>query len=113
MILLRCNWLPKLFSVQAIFLFPFLIIHRDAINDKVLLSHERIHLAQCLEMLIVFFYLWYVIEFGIKFLGYLNYSDTYYAISFEREAYEYQSKPDLRRWYGWVRYLLRRPICGT
>lgn len=68
--------------------FPFVIIatKSDKLN-KVFINHERIHLRQQLELLVVPFYLWYGIEFGIRLLQYKNRRKAYYNISFEREAY--------------------------
>jgi hypothetical protein len=65
-------------KIKAIALFPFIIISKSTLADSVLLNHERIHLRQQLELLIIPFYIWYIIAFFRK--GYLN-------ISFEKEAY--------------------------
>lgn len=46
------------------------------------LNHEAIHTAQMKEMLYVFFYLWYVIEWIIKLFRYGR--NAYENISFER-----------------------------
>lgn len=52
------------------------------------LNHEAIHTAQMQEMLYVFFYLWYILEWLVKLFKYGK--DAYRNISFEREAYTYQ-----------------------
>ncbi len=62
-------------------LFPFIFLKKKVLKfDAVLLNHEKIHLRQQLELLIIPFYLVYVIEFLIRLILYRN-------ISFEREAY--------------------------
>jgi len=69
--------------------FPFVILtdKNDAL-DKVCINHERIHLRQQLELLILPFYVWYGIEFLIKWFQYKDKNTAYRNISFEREAYK-------------------------
>lgn len=50
------------------------------------MNHEAIHTEQMKEMLYVFFYLWYVIEWLIKLIMFRNKFSAYYEISFEAEA---------------------------
>ncbi|MEJ5053095.1 hypothetical protein [Sphingobacterium sp. MYb382] len=72
----------------AITLFPFiLLLDKSLKNDRVLLNHERIHLTQALELLVVPFYLWYFIEFFIHYIAVRDMRKAYFRISFEREAY--------------------------
>jgi len=69
--------------------FPFVFLKsKDLKSNMVLLNHEEIHLKQQLEMLIVPFYLFYVIEFLFRLLQYRNWHKAYRNISFEREAYD-------------------------
>ena len=67
---------------------------RTEISDKDLpeyiLNHEKIHLRQQLELLILPFYLWYFAEFLIQFIKLRNRKEAYLNISFEREAYRNQ-----------------------
>jgi hypothetical protein len=51
------------------------------------LNHEKIHTYQMTEMLWVFFYLFYFLEWLIRLVQYRNALTAYYNISFEREAY--------------------------
>lgn len=87
-------------NIRAIALFPFIFI-RDKIDKKnlILNNHERIHLRQQLEMLIIPFYIWYGIESIFK---------KYEDISFEREAFNNENNLEYlkdRKWYSWVKYL--------
>ena len=59
--------------------------------SKVTENHEAIHTAQMRELLYVFFYLWYVIEWIIRLIQYRDRKEAYLNISFEREAYKNQS----------------------
>ena len=69
-------------------LWPFILLKKKGLlKDKVFLNHEKIHLRQQLEMLLVFFYLWYVLEFLFRLIQYQNRNKAYRNISFEREAY--------------------------
>lgn len=73
--------------------------------------HERIHTYQMLELLVVFFYLSYVIEWLIRLIQYRNRLDAYYNISYEREAYKCMNDPDYlkkRKPYAFIHYYKRR-----
>ncbi|WP_219634567.1 hypothetical protein, partial [Flavobacterium chungangense] len=60
--------------------------YKDQVN-VVFLNHEKIHLRQQIEMLILPFFIWYILEFFIRFIQYKNRDLAYRNISFEREAY--------------------------
>ncbi|MEM8999857.1 MAG: hypothetical protein AAGB24_06300 [Bacteroidota bacterium] len=69
-------------------LWPFIILKEGALKkDEVLLRHERIHLRQQLELLIVPFYVLYIAEWLLRTVWYLDSYRAYQNISFEREAY--------------------------
>ena len=65
-------------GIRALAFWPFIIMPRSTVIDAELINHERIHLRQQLELLVIPFYIWYLIEFYTK--GYWNFS-------FEKEAY--------------------------
>ena len=72
------------------------------------INHESIHTAQMKEMLYVFFYLWYVIEWLVRLVRYRNAHTAYRNIGFEREAYMNQGNMGYlqgRGRYAWVKYL--------
>lgn len=72
----------------GITLFPFIVLRDKHLKqDKCLLNHERIHLRQQLELLVLPFFIWYGLEFMIRLLQYRNRYLAYKNISFEREAY--------------------------
>ncbi|NBL64390.1 hypothetical protein GV828_04135 [Flavobacterium sp. NST-5] len=86
LVLVSKFFIPK--GYRGITIFPFVILH--SIEDKedlCLLNHEKIHIRQQIEMLVLPFYIWYVIEFFIKFLKYKNWNKAYRNISFEKECY--------------------------
>lgn len=78
------EWIFRM-KIRAITLFPFIVIPETTSPNSVLINHEKIHLRQQLELLIIPFYIWYLIEYFTK--GYLN-------ISFEREAYLNEKNQD-------------------
>ncbi|WP_332006943.1 hypothetical protein [Gaetbulibacter sp. NE] len=77
-------------------------------EDAVLLNHERIHLQQQIELLIIPFFVIYGFEFLIRLLQYKRWSLAYRNISFEREAYFQEAQLDYlkyRRLYSFLKYL--------
>jgi len=91
--------------------WPFIFLkHNDLKKDKVLINHEKIHLRQQLELLIVPFYLLYILEWLLRTLLYLNSYRAYQNLSFEREAYQNEKNLDYlkeRKAFGFVNYLFR------
>lgn len=83
-----CNFLLKNTKINGITLFPFIVLKdsKDK-NNRILLNHEKIHLRQQVEMFIVFFYFWYVLEYYYLLFKFRNPYLAYQNISFEREAY--------------------------
>ncbi len=93
---------------NAIALYPFVIIKNGQLaNNKELLLHERIHLRQQIELLILPFYILYLSEFIIRFLFTFNAAWAYRNLSFEREAYRNMNNHDYfkdRKFWAWLRY---------
>ena len=87
MIVLVLKYLtPKGF--RGITLFPFvLLVNKKDRGDAVLMNHERIHIRQQLELLVLPFFIWYGVEFLFRWMQYKNRHLAYRNICFEREAY--------------------------
>ena len=68
---------------KAISIWPFIFCRSDL--NSVDLNHEKIHLAQQLELLVIPFYVIYLVEWIFK---------KYRNISFEKEAYSNESNLD-------------------
>ena len=84
---------------KAITIWPFIFVRKECSFDEVDLNHENIHGKQQLELLIIFFYLIYLVEWIIK--GYRN-------ISFEREAYGNEDNLNYlktRKHYAWLKMM--------
>ena len=92
----------------AINLLGVLFVHPGVYLSHELMNHERIHTAQQREMLFVFFYLAYTLEWLARLPMRGN---AYRNISFEREAYANQRNLDYldsRRPYAWRHYMKQR-----
>ena len=92
-------------------LWPFIIIKNIHLKkDRVLINHEKIHLKQQLELLVLPFYVWYIIEWLIRTLIYFDSYRAYQSISFEREAYFNEKDLDYlenRKAFSFIKYLWR------
>ena len=86
MILIFKHIIPKKYIGLTIYPFIFLK-SRDLKQNTALINHEKIHLKQQIELLWLPFFLWYVIEFLIKYITFKNWHLAYMNISFEKEAY--------------------------
>ena len=90
---------------KAINLFGVLFVRGNARINERTLRHEAIHTAQMKEMLYIFFYLWYVIEWLVRLFMKGN---AYRNISFEREAYSNEDDViylEDRKRFAWFKYL--------
>jgi hypothetical protein len=91
-------WLVRTITgnfARAITLYPFVLLrYPNDHNDPVLLNHERIHLRQQLELLVVPFYVWYLAEYAWHRFRGLDHLAAYLRISFEREAYANEQRLD-------------------
>ena len=100
------NLLPG--SISAITLWPFVLIRPEYRGNTIMQQHERIHLAQQIEMLVIPFYLWYLCEYIVKLIRYGDHFTAYVSLSHEVEAYTWQKWPDYlktRKHYFWIRYV--------
>lgn len=70
-------------------LFGVIFARHDAYLSGSVLNHEKIHTAQMKELGYVLFYVIYFLEWLIRLILPGN---AYRNISFEREAYKFQSK---------------------
>lgn len=109
------KFLPLGKSYLAINLFG--VIFAKGELNSVLRNHEYIHTLQQREMLFLFFYLWYVLEWIFRVIQYRSFNKGYYHISFEEEAYTNQRNliyDQERHRFAWWKYLkkgksLRQP----
>lgn len=107
------GWFINLFtskSVIGITLAPFgVYLSKKYLTNKKTINHESIHWKQQMEMLILFFYVWYLTEWFLRI--FINGSKAYESISFEREAYQNEENPnylETRKHYAWIEYLKKK-----
>ena len=101
-------------EINGITLFPFVFLRKSYMdrlaiwNYEKLINHESIHLKQQAEMGVVFFYVWYFLEYCIRVVLIGNTDAAYRKICFEREAYE--NEKDLvylktRKFWAFLKYI--------
>ena len=78
-------------------------------HNEILINHEKIHMRQQVELLLIFFYLWYVIEYYYWYFKLKDHFLAYKSISFEREAYAMENDLnylDSRKAWSFWKYIL-------
>ena len=109
MFVVALKWLfRKNFVGMAIFPFILLRNKEDKSNSHLIL-HEKIHIIQQLELLIIPFFIWYGIEYIVRLFQFkFDQNKAYRNLSFEREAYandhdlNYLKK---RKFYSFIKYI--------
>lgn len=91
-------------------IWPFLLVRTgvDISARKDIINHEHIHARQQLEMLWLFFFIWYITEYIVKLIRYRDQYKAYRSLAHEKEAYANDSDPDYlhnRKAYSWLKYL--------
>lgn len=89
-------------------LFPFILVKLEKSKfDEVMIRHEIIHLRQQLELLILPFYFFYLVNYLYNRTRFNNHHEAYMNIVFEREAYQNDTFRDYlkpRKWFSWINY---------
>ena len=86
-------------GILGIAIYPFIIIRKNYRKEDELINHERIHIVQQLEMLVIPFYLVYF---------YYNITRGYRNNPFEIEAYDNDDNLDYldsRKMYSWTKHI--------
>jgi hypothetical protein len=100
------GWLLRFITpkwVVAITIYPW-IFSREVMSEETL-NHERIHLTQQKELLIIPFFLLYLLEWIVR----LPFDNPYKNISFERESYRNQSNLNyLNIRTSFLKYIIKR-----
>jgi hypothetical protein len=99
--------IPKGFGGLTV--FPFIVFRRkEQALDAVYVNHEKIHIRQQLELLVLPFFVWYFLEYMVRLVWCRNKNTAYKSISFEREAYENEKSPDYlksRPFWNFLKYI--------
>jgi len=100
---IKNSWIPQalswVISIRAITIYPF-IIYRDEPDERSV-NHERIHIKQQKELLVLPFYVLYIYFWLVNRIWHRDSGkDAYYNIPFEMEAYHNDEN---------MLYLMNRP----
>ena len=99
--------IPK--GYRGMTVFPFVLMKYDFDREnQTFINHEKIHLRQQLELLILPFFIWYFLEYLLRLVQYKNAGLAYRNISFEREAYANETDLNYlknRSFLGFFKYL--------
>lgn len=88
--IIRNKFLPPK-GYKAITIGPVIFLREPYVLGTVDINHESIHWEQEKEMLFLPFFIWYIVEFLIKYVWYgFKWHRAYRSISFEREAYVHE-----------------------
>ena len=95
---------------MAMCVWPVIFVRNQAAShyNVVANNHEHIHAEQQKEMLVIFFLLWYGLEWVFRLVQYRDAHLAYRNISLEREAYSNEKDLDYlrrRKRFAWVKYL--------
>ncbi|MEZ4904795.1 MAG: hypothetical protein R2822_25110 [Spirosomataceae bacterium] len=114
--------MPKTFKLPVIFvhlpflwvggltLFPCIFFKQNNPSLR-LINHEQIHIRQQVEMGLILFYVWYLVEFLMRWIQYGHRYTAYRNISFEREAYANDNNLKYlatRKLWGFWRYMWQK-----
>mmetsp|Transcript_28371 Transcript_28371/g.69481 ORF Transcript_28371/g.69481 Transcript_28371/m.69481 type:complete len:204 (-) Transcript_28371:200-811(-) len=107
---IRDSNIPRLFScfypVRGITLWPFIFLVSGADND-VVINHEKIHIVQANESLILGMYIVWLWDFGTGLVRFGSAEIAYQHIRLEREAHDNENDMDYldhRPPWAWVSY---------
>jgi hypothetical protein len=96
-------------SFKGVSLWPFVILKNPELKkDETFINHEKIHLRQQIELLILPFYIWYLIEYLLRLIQYKDRFLAYKNISFEREAYTQEMKENYikeRKFWAFLQFV--------
>ena len=99
----------KLIGVSGMTLYPIIFLRSKELKKDIrIMNHERIHLRQQIEMLVIPFYIIYLTEYLFGRLKHKSHFETYLNISFEREAFindENLAYLKVRKLWCWTRYI--------
>ena len=87
--ILRTKRLPFGKDFIALTLGEFILASEPLSPTSV--NHELIHVAQQRELLYIPFFIWYGIEWLVLYFKYRDWTQAYYHIRFEQEAYRHES----------------------
>lgn len=103
------KWADRIIArgFAAVTVWPFVFVRTDTTVTRQLLTHEQIHARQQLELLWVLFFVWYGLEWLVRYC--IDRRSAYRSVSFEQEAYrndwnsDYPAERPLFAWWKFCR----------
>lgn len=95
--------------VGGITLFPFIFISSKLSEHRkpVLINHEKIHIRQQIELLVIPFYLFYLLNYLFNLIKFGEHNKAYKNIIFEKEAFIKESDLDYlskRKYFSFINF---------
>lgn len=93
---------------KSVMLLGFLFIRRPYKLNRYEYNHERIHLCQMFETLIIPYYGLYIINFLVNLARFRNWRKAYKSVAFEQEAYSNMNNLKYlrkRNVWAWLKYI--------
>lgn len=78
-------------NITAVTLFFWIFIRPEYADNSVIIRHEKIHVEQYKETLLLGFFLFYFYDFVKNMIKERSWSVSYRNIRLEKEAYQYQN----------------------
>ena len=95
--------------VGGIAFFPFIFISSNLSENRrpVLINHEKIHIRQQIELLVIPFYLFYFLNYLINLIIFKEHNKAYKNIIFEKESFIKESDLDYlsnRKYFSFINF---------
>lgn len=93
--------------VGGIALFPFIFISSKLSDNRkpILINHEKIHIRQQIELLVIPFYIFYLLNYLFNLIKFREHDKAYKNIIFEKEAFINESDLDYlskRKYFSFI-----------
>lgn len=94
--------------VNAMAIWPIILVRNIETKESIVtINHEKIHIRQQVELLVLPFYILYLFYYlKYRILGH-SHIQSYYLIPFEKEAYHHESDLEYlsnRKWLAWLAF---------
>lgn len=99
-------WFAELITPTIGITLPWGVYIKEGEDDVFTVNHELIHWQQVKETLFIFFYIWYGLEWFIKWIT--PPVGAYFDLGFEREAYRNEFNLNYlttRKHFAWFKYI--------
>ena len=85
----------------AMMIYPFILVSGDKIDERTL-KHELQHVRQIKRVTVPIFYITYVMHFIKGLVKYRNWSEAYFNIPYEKQAFNDERSPITKEEFSWL-----------